>query len=136
MKRLALLMIVVGVVALCVGGCDSTKEQELQFFRKQNQELTQRVAELEDQLEQAEAIIASGTTNAQTPAGESIYIIVKGDTLWSIAKRQLGSSARHKEILALNPHITKDKPLTIGTKLKMPPNRKSRLVIKSTTEPL
>jgi nucleoid-associated protein YgaU len=120
MKRLALFMTVVSVVALYAVGCDSLKGEELQFFRKQNQELTQRVAELEDQLEHAEAIIASATTNAQTPAGESVYIIVEGDTLWGIAKRQLGSGARHKEILALNPHIKEDKPLAIGTKLKVP----------------
>ena len=115
MKRLALLMAVAGVVALCAGGCNGKS------IRKQNQELTQRVAELEDQLEQAEAIIASATTYAQTPTGQSVYIIVEGDTLWGIAKRQLGSGARHKEILALNPNITKNKPLTIGTKLTMPP---------------
>ena len=119
MKRLALLMTVAGVVALCARGCDCS--QKLESAQIQNRKLTLRVAELEDQLEQAEVIIASRTTNAQTPAGESVYIIVKGDTLWSIAKRQLGSGARHKEILALNPHITKDKPLTIGTKLIMPP---------------
>jgi nucleoid-associated protein YgaU len=121
MKRLALFMMVVSVVALYAVGCNGNKT-----VRKQNQELTQRVAELEDQLEHAEAIIASGTTNAQTPAGESVYIIVEGDTLWSIAKRQLGSGARHKEILALNPHITKDKPPTIGTKLIMPPQWESQ----------
>jgi nucleoid-associated protein YgaU len=93
----------------------------VQRFRKQNQELTQRVAELENQLEQAEAIIASATANAQTPAGQPVYTIVAGDTLWGIAQRQLGSGARHKEILALNPHITTNKPLTIGTTLRMPP---------------
>ena len=47
MKRVALLMTVVGVVAVCAGGCDSSKEEELQLFRKQNQELTQRAANLE-----------------------------------------------------------------------------------------
>ena len=51
MKRLALLMTVVSIVALYAVGCDSSKGEELQFFRKQNQELTQRVAELEVQLE-------------------------------------------------------------------------------------
>ena len=115
MKRWALRMAVVGVALLCAAGCNGKSVQ------KQNQELTQRVAELEDQLEQAEAIIASATTNAQTPTGQPVYIIVEGDTLWGIAKRQLGSGARHKEILALNPHIIKNKPLTIGTTLRMPP---------------
>ena len=113
MKRLALLMTVVGVVALCAGGCDKSAQ-------KQNQELTRRVAELEDQLEQAKAIISAAATDAQASAGESVYIVVEGDSLWSIAKKQLGSGTRHKEILALNPQIKKDEPLAIGTKLKMP----------------
>ena len=121
MKRLALLMTAAGVVALCAGGCDCS--QKLESAQKQNQKLTRRVAELEDQLEQAKAIISIAATDAQASAGESVYIVVEGDSLWSIAKKQLGSGARHKEILALNPHVTKDKPLTIGTKLKMPPNR-------------
>jgi nucleoid-associated protein YgaU len=114
MKRLALLMTVVGVLALCAGGCDTSAQ-------KQNQELTRRVAELEDQLEQAEAIISAATMETQAPAGESIYIVVQGDTLWSIAKKQLGSGSHHNEILALNPQITRDQPLAIGTKLNMPP---------------
>ncbi|MHC4525179.1 MAG: LysM peptidoglycan-binding domain-containing protein [Planctomycetota bacterium] len=114
MKRLALLMAVLGIAALCAGGCDKSAQ-------KQNQELTQRVAELEYQLEQAEAIISTAAANAQTVAGESVYIVVQGDSLWGIAKKQLGSGARYKEILALNRHITKDTPLAIGTKLKMPP---------------
>jgi len=122
MKRLVLLMTVLGVVALCSVGCDSSKEQELLFFRKQNKELTQRVAELESQLEQAEAIMSAAAANLQAHVGDSVYIVVMGDSLWGIAKKQLGSGARYKEILALNPHVTKDKPLAIGTKLKMPPN--------------
>ena len=113
MKRLALLMTVVGVVAFCIGGCDKSAQ-------KQNQELTRRVAELEDQLEQAQAIISAATIEAQAPVGESVYIVVEGDSLWGIAKKQLGSGTRHNEILALNPYITKDNPLAIGTKLKMP----------------
>ncbi|MFZ9034372.1 MAG: LysM peptidoglycan-binding domain-containing protein [Anaerohalosphaeraceae bacterium] len=116
MKRWALRMAVAGVALLCAAGCNGKS------VRKQNQELTQRVAELENQLEQAEAIIASATANAQTPTtGQPVYTIVAGDTLWGIAQRQLGSGARHKEILALNPHITTNKPLTIGTTLRMPP---------------
>jgi nucleoid-associated protein YgaU len=144
MKRLALLMIVVGVVALCVGGCDSTKEEELQLFRKQNQELTQRVADLEGQLEsvqktnqgltervaelegqlrQAEAIAPTIKTDVQPPTAESIYIVVEGDSLWNIAEEQFGDGNLYTEILTLNPQIEEDEPLFVGTKLKMPSNR-------------
>jgi nucleoid-associated protein YgaU len=111
---------VVSVVALCAVGCE--RSQKLESLQKQNQTLTQRVAELEDQLkQQADAAVSTATTNAQALVGESVYIVVEGDNLWSIAKKQLGNGTRYKEILALNPHITKDKPLAIGIKLKMPP---------------
>ena len=142
MKRVALLMTVVGVVAVCAGGCDSSKEQELQFLREQNQKLTQRVAELEDQLEsvqktnqrltqrvaeledqlkQAEAIVPTTKTDTQPSTAESIYIVVEGDSLWNIAEEQFGDGNLYTEILTLNPQIEEDEPLFVGTKLKMPP---------------
>ena len=118
-QRTIVLLTVVSVVALCAVGCD--RSQKLESLQKQNQTLTQRVAELEDQLKQADAAVSTATTDAQALVGESVYIVVEGDNLWSIAKKQLGNGTRYKEILALNPHITKDKPLAIGIKLKMPP---------------
>jgi nucleoid-associated protein YgaU len=144
MKRLALLMTVVSVVALYAVGCDSLKGEELQFFRKQNQELTQRVAELEVQLEsvqktnqgltqriaelegqlkQTEAIVPITKTDTQPSTAESFYIVVEDDSLWNIAEEQFGDGNLYIEILHLNPQIEEDKPLTIGTKLKMPSNR-------------
>ena len=114
MKRLTSLMAMASVAALSAGGCGCGSVQ------KQNQKLTQRVAELEDQLEQADAIISAATTGAEALVGGPVYIIVEGDSLWGIAKKQFGSGTRYKEIMALNRHITKDNPLTIGTKLKMP----------------
>ena len=151
MKRLALFMMVVSVVALYAVGCNSLKGEELQFFRKQNQELTQRVAELEVQLEsvqktnqgltqrvaelegqlkqteaegqlkQTEAIVPITKTDTQPSTAESIYIVVEDDSLWDIAEEQFGDGNLYIEILHLNPQIEEDKPLTIGTKLIMPP---------------
>lgn len=43
------LLIVISLVVLCTPGCDSSKE-ELQLTQKQNQQLTQRTAELEKHL--------------------------------------------------------------------------------------
>ena len=153
MKRLALLMTAAGVVALCAGGCDSSKEQELKFLQEKNQKLTQRAANLEEQLEsvqktnqrltqrvaelegqlkqteaegqlkQTEAIAPTTKTDIQPSTAESIYIVVEGDSLWNIAEEQLGDGNRYTEILALNPQIKEDEPLFVGTKLKMPPNR-------------
>jgi nucleoid-associated protein YgaU len=58
---------------------------------------------------------------ATPPAGGSVYVVKKGDTLWAIAKRQLGDGKRHKEILALNPGLTPS-AMKIGQSLKMPPH--------------
>ncbi len=153
MKRLALLMTVVGIVAFCAGGCDSSKDQELKFLQEKNQKLTQRVAELEsqleslektnqslvqltaelrnqlkqaeaeDQLRQAEAIAPTTKTDIQPSTAESIYIVVEGDSLWNIAEEQFGDGNLYTEILTLNPQIEEDEPLFVGIKLKMPPNR-------------
>jgi nucleoid-associated protein YgaU len=92
MKRLTVWMTVAGIIALNTAGCDSSKEEELQFFRKQNQELTQRVAELdaqlesvrktnqrltqsvaelEDQLRQAEASVPAAQTDSQPSTAET-----------------------------------------------------------------
>ena len=148
MKRLTVLMTVTGIIALNTAGCDSSKEEELQFFRKQNQELTQRVAELEAQLEsvrktnqrltqsvaefegqlrQAEASVPATQTDSQPSttetlpsAAESFYTVVEGDSIWNIAEAQLGDGNRYTEILTLNPRIEEDQPLFVGTKLKLP----------------
>ena len=151
MKRLALLITAAAVVAVCAGGCDPSKEQELKFLQEKNQKLTQRVAELESQLEslektnqslvqltaelrnqlkqaeaegqlrQAEAIVPTTKTDTQPSTAESVYTVVEGDSLWNIAEKQFGDGNLYTEILTLNPQIEEDKPLFVGTKLKMPP---------------
>jgi len=111
-------VIMVSFAALCLAGCDSS--EKLNSLRLENLILTRRVAELEDQLKQAEADLSAATADAQAPVDESVYIVVEDDSLWSIAENKLGSGTRYKEILALNPHVTKDQPLAIGTELKLP----------------
>lgn len=61
-----------------------------------------------------------GVGIAKPPAGGNVYVVKKGDTLWAIAKRQLGDGQRHKEILSLNPGLTPS-AMKIGQVLKMPP---------------
>ena len=53
---------------------------------------------------------------AEAPAGT--YTVVKGDTLWALAERYLGSGSRYTEIMALN-GLTSD-VLIIGQVLKIP----------------
>ena len=58
---------------------------------------------------------ANGKT-VYTP--KRIYTVVHGDTLWDIARRQLGDGGRYPEIVKLN--VLKTNVLTTGQKLKLP----------------
>ena len=56
--------------------------------------------------------------NASTTATYEIYTVVKGDTLWGIAAKKLGSGTRYKEIKTLN-GLSSD-TIYAGQKLKIP----------------
>ncbi len=70
------------------------------------------------QVTQSATPAAAQAPGPKAAAGE--YIIKEGDSFWKIAASQLGSGARYKEIIELNPQIPPDKPLVIGTKIKLP----------------
>jgi LysM repeat protein len=61
--------------------------------------------------------ILSGKSTSTTAAYE-IYTVVKGDTLWGIAAKKLGSGTRYKEIKTLN-GLSSD-TIYAGQKLKIP----------------
>ncbi len=69
---------------------------------------------------------AGNATTAAAPADNSIpgetkqYTIKSGDSLWSIAKNQLGNGNRVNDILKLNPKITAKSNLVVGGKLNIP----------------
>ena len=80
-----------------------------------------------------ESSISPGTTEPEvviTTAGDTDripstvpttdYIIEDGDSFWKIAQEQLGDGNRYTEILRLNPAISEDQTLIIGTKIKIP----------------
>lgn len=54
---------------------------------------------------------------ATTPA-KRVYVVVKGDTLWGIAKKQLGNGGRYPEIVKLNG--LKSTVIRVGQKLTIP----------------
>ncbi|MEN6385480.1 MAG: LysM domain-containing protein [Phycisphaerales bacterium] len=49
-----------------------------------------------------------------------IYTIQSGDSLWTIAQKQLGNGSRFNEILKLNPKLTAKSNLVVGSRLKLP----------------
>lgn len=58
---------------------------------------------------------------ARAGASTKTYTVKDGDTLWSIAQSQLGSGARHKDILKLNADkIDSADEIEVGMKLKLP----------------
>lgn len=121
--RTIILMAAAGIAAVGTAGCSYSRE--LESLKQKNQAITDRVNTLESQLNQTTVQSAADTTatTVQELKGQTLYIVVDGDTLWNIAKKRLGSGPRYKEILALNPHIKQDDPLTIGTLLKLPPTQ-------------
>jgi LysM repeat protein len=56
---------------------------------------------------------------AQPSPEANTYVIRKGDTLWSIAKRKLGSGRRWKEIVDENPGLDPQR-LVIGKVIRLP----------------
>jgi len=122
MNRLNISLKMVLITSLCfftfvVSGCDCSKK--LETAQQQNQMLAQRVAELEAQLQQTQAN-AAAITPAPAQMERKVYLVVAGDSLWSIAEKQLGSGSRYKEIQALNPDLGENQPLAIGMELILP----------------
>jgi len=74
-----------------------------------------------------EASIKKATLPAETPTRtdnrveQKTYTVVKGDCLWNIAAKQLGSGSRYTEIASLNSDIIKNPNLIYpGQVLKLP----------------
>lgn len=55
------------------------------------------------------------------PPDQKTYTVEAGDSLWKIAEHQLGSGARYKEILAVNPQLEDENaPIHPGDVLNIP----------------
>lgn len=60
------------------------------------------------------------------PSVETVVVLGKGQTLFAIAKKHLGSATRYKEILVHNGWTeAQAKRLPAGTKVKLPPRQRS-----------
>jgi len=63
----------------------------------------------------------SATENAPSTAGEREYVVKSGDTLWAIAKSEMGGDSFVKELRAANEDVLKGSDtLKVGMKLKIP----------------
>ena len=59
--------------------------------------------------------------NGQKDTTVVTYIVVKGDTLWSIANKKLGNGKRYTEIYMINKNIIKNpNVIMIGQKIVLP----------------
>jgi nucleoid-associated protein YgaU len=54
------------------------------------------------------------------PASPGSVRIVKGDSLWKLAKEHLGRGSRWRELAALNPQITNPRTLRVGQWIQLP----------------
>lgn len=69
----------------------------------------------------SKSYVAAPATRPNDTQPPKVYAVVAGDTLWAIAKRTLGASARWKEIQSLNKLTDSQvKSLRIGQSLKIP----------------
>jgi len=131
-SRMVAVVLLSGVGVLVLAGCSCPREREA--LEAENQALAQRIVDLETQVQRAQAAAAAASApSAPTPApstplaarttepaGRRIYTVMEGDSLWSIAQKELGRGARYREILSLNPSLSENEPLAIGTKLILP----------------
>jgi nucleoid-associated protein YgaU len=77
---------------------------------------------------------SSEAEQRKSPPGGHPYVVVKDDTLYSIAAKQLGNGNRWRELLELNKDkLTRPEDLQVGMELKLP--AKEAAPSKNKTEP-
>ena len=69
--------------------------------------------------EEEEAPKEEAAASGDDSAGGKVYVVKSGDSLWEIAKSQLGDATRYTEIVELN-GLGAGATLSIGQELKMP----------------
>ena len=136
MRRWSVLAVV--ALGLALAGCQKKDETATAFHAEEPQPyqpLTALEASSTDTYDAAPADDSSwsttntaSTTPAATahderlePTGAQTYVVQRGDTLYSIARRYYNNGARWRDILAANHDKVRDeKHLKVGTELVIP----------------
>lgn len=115
-----------------IAGKESELKRNKELLMQMTAQLSMAKAELNKIKSQSPepSITSPGTTEPEvvitTPTGTAAttatvdYTIQDGDSFWKIAEQQLGDGLRYTEILNLNPDISENQTLVIGTKIKIP----------------
>lgn len=118
--------IAVLAAALLVGtlGCKKEPDQRISVdqdppFRTEAELLPDETTIETDEIAVNDTGTDDETINANASAGPGKHVIVKGDTLYSLAKRYLGHGRRWKEIQAANPGLD-PKKLRVGQEIVIP----------------
>lgn len=101
---------------------------ELQIAKLEIEGLKSQTAS--PQAESAPVVLGQSRQQTEMPDGPSedaaaggntrAYTIQSGDSLWSIAQKQLGNGGRYTEILKLNPKLNAKSNLVVGSRLTLP----------------
>jgi len=101
---------------------------ELQIAKLEIEGLKSQTAS--PQAESAPVVLGQSRQQTEMPDGPSddaaaggntrAYTIQSGDSLWSIAQKQLGKGGRYTEILKLNPKLNAKSNLVVGSRLTLP----------------
>ncbi|MGD0784411.1 MAG: LysM domain-containing protein [Sedimentisphaerales bacterium] len=109
-----------------INNCNATVDKlngDLQLAKFENETLKNPTPASEQATATAPAATASAgntKTDNSIPTDAKQYTIKSGDSLWSIAKSQLGNGSRVNDILKLNPKLTAKSNLVVGSKLTIP----------------
>jgi len=102
-----------------VGGAVGDIEYELTL--KRHVHYAPKQVQIKVQQSQQKAVAQKKQTRPQTKPQPKIHVLKKGETLWGLAKRYLGSGTRWREIANLNGiKDSQVRRLPIGLKVKIP----------------
>jgi LysM repeat protein len=98
---------------------ENVLKETMAELAKASQQLTTMTSPVSESSEPV-VVITTQSDRLGTEMPTVDYTVKEGDSLWKIAQEQLGNGDRYKEILRVNPGLSEDQTLDIGTKIKIP----------------